>query len=181
MMKTFFTALTAAAMLTLALSPEPADAAGRALIAYFSWSGNTESLAKEIQKETGADIFRIEPQKPYSSSYNTCLEESLRDLNADARPALKNMVKDLAQYDTIYLGFPTWWATLPMPVETFLESGNFSGKVIKPFNSHGGGRSGKAVSAIAKLCPNSQIKDTFSISYGGDGSLQRSMAAWIKK
>ena len=94
----------------------------RILIAYFSWSGNTEGIARQIQQRAGGDLFVIETVTPYSQNYNTVLQEAQRDQRAQARPPLKTRVSNMAQYDVIFLGYPNWWATIPMPIATFLES-----------------------------------------------------------
>jgi sulfatase modifying factor 1 len=107
------------------------------LIAFFSWGGNTKGVAEEIARQTDADLFEIIMVHPYSSDYNTVLDEAQRDQNAQARPELASHVEDIAQYDTILLGYPNWWASIPMPVASFLEEYDFSGKTIIPFCSHG--------------------------------------------
>ena len=140
------------------------------LVAYFSWGGNTRGIAQKIEaqlKTQGAsvDVFVIEPVKAYSSNYNTCLEEAQRDQRAQARPPLKNSIANMAQYDTIILGYPNWWASIPMPIATFLESYDFSGKTIIPFCSHGGGRFGKSLTAIAKLAPRAKLAEGLSVNY----------------
>ena len=141
------------------------------LIAYFSWSGNTQGIAEEIRKQTGADIFEIEPEKPYSENYNTVLREAQRDQHRQARPKLKNHVKNFEQYDIIMLGYPNWWASIPMPIASFLEEYNFSGKKIMPFCSHGGGRFGQSLTAIAKLAPSALITKGLSVHYSGGSQL----------
>ena len=149
------------------------------LIAYFTWSGNTQGIAYEIQKQTGADIFEIEPVKSYSENYNTVLREAQRDQHRQARPELKNRVENFAQYDIILLGYPNWWASIPMPIATFLESYDFSGKTIMPFCSHGGGRFGQSLTAIAKLAPNANITEGLSVHYSGGGTLKSNIAKWL--
>ncbi|MDR2300686.1 MAG: flavodoxin [Deltaproteobacteria bacterium] len=156
-------------------------APGKALVAYFSWGGNTRGIAELIHEQTGGDIFEIVPAKPYSGNYNTVLDEALRDQRAQARPALKDQVQNMAQYDVIYIGYPNWWASIPMPIATFLESYDFSGKTIVPFCSHGGGRLGQSVAAIAKLSPNVKILEGLSVHYTGGSSLKSDITAWLKK
>lgn len=152
---------------------------GKILIAYFSWGGNTRGIANEIRSQTGADIFEIELVHPYSSSYNTVLDEAQRDQNKQARPEIKNKVGNMAQYDTVILGYPNWWASIPMPIATFLEEYDFSGKTIVPFCSHGGGRFGQSLTAIAKLAPNSTIAEGLAISYSGGSSLPSDVSKWL--
>ena len=151
------------------------------LIAYFTWSGNTQGIAYEIQKQTGAEIFEITPEKAYSENYNTVLREAQRDQHRKARPKLKYHVKDFADYDVIMLGYPNWWASIPAPVATFLEEYDFSGKTIMPFCSHGGGRFGQSLTAIAKLAPNAVITEGLSVHYSGGGRLKDDIARWLSE
>ena len=116
----------------------------RALIAYFSRAdqnyfsgalrtvkvGNTEIVAGLLEELTGADLFKIDPVQPYSSDYNECIAEAQDDQRRNARPELKEYPDSLDEYDTIYLGFPNYWGTMPMAVFTFLERFNFSAKTI---------------------------------------------------
>jgi flavodoxin len=151
------------------------------LIAYFSWSGNTRGIARQIQQKIGGDLFEIECVTPYSTNYNTCLEEAQRDQRAQARPALKTKVANMAQYDIVFLGYPNWWASIPMPIASFLEGYDFSGKTIIPFCSHGGGRFGQSLTAIAKLAPRSKMGDALSVNYSGGSSLSNDITAWLRK
>ena len=152
---------------------------GNILIAYFSWSGNTENAAQIIQEQTGADIIELNPAEPYSSNYSEVLDQAQKDMNADARPELANHVENMEQYDTILLGYPNWWATIPMPVATFLEEYDFSGKTIIPFCSHGGGGFGQSITDISKLAPNSRIGEGLSIHYSGGTSLENDITTWL--
>ena len=151
----------------------------KVLIAYFSWSGNTQGIAEEIQRQSGADIFVIEPEKSYSDDYNTVLKEAQRDQRRQARPKLRDHVEDIAQYDTILLGYPNWWASIPMPIASFLEEYDLSGKTILPFCSHGGGRFGQSLTAIAKLAPRAVIKEGLSVHYSGGSGLKGDIANWL--
>lgn len=152
---------------------------GKVLIAYFSWSGNTENAAQVIQQKTGADIIELNPVQPYSSNYTEVLDQAQRDMNNDARPELANYVENMEQYDTILLGYPNWWATIPMPVASFLEEYDYSGKTIIPFCSHGGGGFGQSITDISKLAPNSKIGEGLSIHYSGGSSLENDITTWL--
>ena len=151
------------------------------LIVYFSWGGNTRGIAQQIHQKIGGDIFEIECVTPYSRNYNTVLEEAQRDQQAQARPPLKNRVANIAQYDVIILGYPNWWATIPMPIATFLESYDFSGKTIIPFCSHGGGRFGQSLTDIAKLAPRARIGEALSVQYTGGSSLANNITTWLRR
>jgi flavodoxin len=124
----------------------------RILIAFFSRkgsnfvngsekeleAGNTEKIAKIIQREVGGDLFEIVPAIPYSNDYKECVEQAKAEKASSARPALKNHVKGIEDYDVVFLGYPNWWGTCPMPVLSFLETTNLKGKTIIPFCTHEG-------------------------------------------
>ena len=118
---------------------------------------------------------------PYSSDYNTVLDEAQRDQKAQARPELASHVENMAQYDIVMIGYPNWWASIPMPIASFLEEYDFSGKVILPFCSHGGGRFGQSLTAIAKLAPNAAMGDAFSIHYSGGSELSSDVTDWLNR
>ena len=157
-----------------------AETDGKVLIAYFSWSGNTRGIAQEIQSQTGADLFEITPVNPYSEDYNTVLMQAQEDQHKQARPKLSEQVQNMDEYDIILLGYPNWWASIPMPIASFLEEYDFSGKTIIPFCSHGGGRFGQSLTAIAKLAPDSLIGQGLSVHYSGGSSLPDDVTAWLK-
>ncbi len=154
---------------------------GKMLIVYFSWSGNTKNAAQIIQEKTGADLVELELVTLYSSNYNQVLDEAQRDLNQNARPELKTKFDNIDEYDTIFLGYPNWWANIPMPIATFLESYDFSGKTIIPFCSHGGGEFGQSITDISKLAPHSNIGEGLSIHYSGGSSLSNDIDSWLEK
>ena len=137
-MRKFF-ALTAAAAIVAALgfSAEAAEAAERplagdnkALVVYFSKTGNTQGVAETVAKLTGAEIFRLETVEPYPDDYHTSTEVAKRQLEENARPALKAVPQNLARYDVIFLGHPVWWHTIPTPVMTFLEGAQLAEAVV---------------------------------------------------
>lgn len=157
------------------------SAGGNVLIAYFSWGGNTAGIAEEIQRQTDADLFEITLVKPYSSDYNTVLDEAQRDQNEQARPELATHVENMEDYDVIILGYPNWWASIPMPIASFLEEYDFEGKTIIPFCSHGGGRFGQSLTAIAKLAPDAGMGEALSVHYSGGSSLSDDVSAWLEE
>ena len=116
---------------------EPATG-GRILIAYFSKTGNTEEAAQAIQSVTGADIFEITAADAYPQSYQSTVDRARRELDTNARPALASGIGNMQDYDVILLGYPIWWHTEPMIINTFLESYDLTGKLIIPFCTSGG-------------------------------------------
>lgn len=154
---------------------------GKTLIVYFSESGNIRGIANIIREFTGADIVEIEMQHPYSDNYSSLLDEAERDLINNARPALQTYISNMNDYATILLGYPNWYALLPMPVYTFLESYDFSGKRIIPFCSHGNGMMGETVANICKSCPNADVREALSVTYSGGSSLRTEIREWLGK
>lgn len=143
-------------------------------------TGNTEIAAGIIQEFTGADMFKIEQVQGYSKDYNECIAQAQIDQKRNARPELIAYPESLEQYDTIYLGYPNYWSTMPMAVFTFLEHYDFSGKTIKPFCTHEGSGMGVSEQDIKKLCPNAKTEKGLAIR---GGSVQKSKTAiekWIK-
>ena len=90
-----------------------------------------------------------------------------------------NPPDSIEDYDVILLGYPNWWASIPMPVASFLELYDFSGKTILPFCSHGGGRFGQSLTAIAKLAPEALLGEGLSVHYSGGSTLSEDVAAWL--
>lgn len=125
--------------------------------------GNTQTAAEILREITGADIFRIEPVTPYSDSYNECIEQAKQDNQNNARPALKALPNSLDGYDTIYLGYPNYWGTVPMCVFTFLEQFDYGGKTIQPFCTHEGSGLGTSERDIKKLCRGAKIEKGLAI------------------
>ena len=149
----------------------------KVLIAYFSDTGNTRKAAKLLKKKTGADMVEIKMKKPYSDEYR----DSQIDLYNEAKPALSTQVENMAQYDVILLGYPNWWATMPRPVVSFVESYNLKGKTILPFVSHGSGIFGESVSDLSKLVPKSYVGNGFEFEYSGGSKLSANLSKWLKK
>ncbi|MDD6798637.1 MAG: flavodoxin [Clostridia bacterium] len=141
--------------------------------------GNTEVAAGIIQELTGADIFKIEQVQPYSADYNECIEQAQADQRRDARPALKGYPETIEDYDTIYLGFPNYWGTMPMAVFTFLNHFDFSQKVIKPFCTHEGSGMGNSVSDIKKLCPSANVEKGLAIKGSSVERSKSDIEKWI--
>ncbi len=117
---------------------QPQTEGKKVLVAYFSHTGNTEKVAQVIQSKTGGDLFKIETATPYSNVYREVTEVAKQEKADNARPALKNTVSDMAQYDVVFVGYPIWWYTAPMAVASFADSYDFSGKTVITFCTSGG-------------------------------------------
>ena len=160
---------------TLTFSSNVASAAkSKILVVYFSRTGNeynvgnitkgnTAIIADIIANETGADIFEIKTVKSYPNDYNECTKIASREKALKARPEIIGKIENFQDYDTIFIGYPIWYGDMPMPVYTFLESYDFSGKKIVPFCTHGGSGLSSTDQALTLACPNSQILNGFEI------------------
>lgn len=133
------------------------------LVAYFSHSGNTRVIANQIHKSVCDDIFEIVTVDPYPSDYDDVVEQARKELREEYRPKLKTKVENMESYNVVFVGYPNWWGTIPMPVATFLSEYDFSGKTIVPFCTHEGSRLGRTVTEIKKLCPRSTILDGLAV------------------
>lgn len=154
------------------------DPTGDALIAYFSWSGNTEAVAQEIQDQTGADLFEIVPAEPYTEDYDELLDIAQEEQSNDARPAITDTV-DLSGYDTVYLGFPNWWGDMPMIIYTFLDEYDLSGKTIAPFNTSGGSGFSGSLDTIAEMEPDAAVTEGLSLRSGEAEDCADAVGEWL--
>lgn len=174
------------------------------LIAYFIWAdntvvedpssvdvdattsasvlapGNAAKLASWIQQEVGGDLHSIVVEEPYSSDYDECLDRAADEKAENARPALASHVDNMEDYDIVFLGFPNWWYTLPMPVMTFVEEYDWSGKTVVPFVTHGtGGLSGTIRDLTAALPEDVTILEPIGVYRPEVDDSQSAVQEWI--
>ena len=149
----------------------------KTLVAYFSASGTTAKAAKEIAEAAGADLYEIRPETPYTPAdldwTNKKSRSSLEMNDPACRPAIAQPVKDMAQYDTVLVGFPIWWYVEPRIIDTFLESYDFSGKTIIPFATSGGSGIGKAEKSMRSHCKGAIFEKGHMVNASGS-------VAWVK-
>ncbi len=137
---------------------------GKILVLYFSQSGNTEAVANIIHNEVGGDIVKLETVQTYPSDYNELVDYAQKEQKQNARPELKTKIDNIEQYDTIFLGYPNWWADMPMPLYTFLDEYDLSGKTIAPFITHGGSGLSGTPDKIKKEEPNATVTEGLAVS-----------------
>ena len=169
-------------------SEEPAESetpttedSSSVLIAYFSWSGNTEQVAQIIQQETGGDLFEIAPATPYTDDYNELLDIAQQEQSDKARPELAGQVENWEQYDTIFVGYPNWWSDAPMAVYTFVESYDWSVKTLVPFNTSASGGFGRSLSGLEESASGATILDGLSFTERTLGDAQSEVTTWLDK
>ena len=165
------------------------------LIVYFShagenWvngqvvrleKGNTFRAAEIIRDAVGGDLFEIETVREYSKDYMVCIEEAKAELREGARPELKKYPESIEQYDTIFVGYPNWWGTMPMCVYAFLEHFDLTGKKIVPFCTNEGSGLGGSERELKKICKGATVASGLSIHGAEAAQSEGKVAAWAKK
>ena len=143
--------------------------------------GNTETIAEMVADMTGGDLFEVETVKTYPEDYYQCIDEEKAELQRGDRPEVKAYADDLEDYDTIYVGYPNWWGTMPMVMFTFLEHYDLSGKRIIPFCTNEGSGMGGSERDLKKICKGAKVEKGLSI-HGAEAAQSRSkVEAWVRK
>ena len=160
---------------------QPDGEGSRALVVYFSWSGNTENVANSIAAQTGADMFRIVPAEPYVDDYNTLLDIASEEKQSGARPGIADSIENLGQYDVIYAGFPNWWGDMPMILYSFFDSYDLSGKTIAPFCTSGGSGLSDTVNSIKALEPEAEVLEGLHIRDSASSDPDSAVGEWLER
>jgi flavodoxin len=153
----------------------------KALIVYYSRSGNTREIAKQIHQAVGGDIVEIQTVDPYPDDYRETTIKAKQELESGYKPPLTTKIPSLATYDFVFLGSPNWWGTIATPVMTFLSENDLSGKTIAPFMTHGGSALGRGPADIGRLCPKSNILDGLAVLGKDAKTAQGEVMAWLRK
>lgn len=155
------------------------ETGSQALVVYFSWSGNTENVAKSIQTQTGADIFEIVPATPYSDDYDTVVDLAQEEQRNNARPNISGSIENIGQYEVIYVGFPNWWGDMPMILYTFFDTYDLSGKTVALFCTSGGSGLSGTVNKVKSLEPNATVTEGLHIGSGSASNPDRAVSEWL--
>lgn len=155
------------------------------LTVYFSVSGNTERLATVVNENVGGDIVKIIPVNPYPvDDYHnkSFTDQAQNEKSENARPEIMDINVNMDEYDTIYIGYPIWWGSMPMAVYTFFDKYDLSNKTIAPFNTHEGSGAGDSHSEIIRLEPDATVVEGLSV-YGSDtvNDKTETVKTWIEK
>jgi len=164
----------------------------RVLVAFFSRAGenffpgglrniekgNTHVAAEMIAELTNGELFEIQSVDGYSESYKECVEQAKTEYGSNVRPQLKEDI-DITGYDLIFIGYPNWCGTMPMPVWTFLENHDFAGKILCPFCTNEGSGLANSVADIEKLAPTADRKEGLSIKGSLVQDAKPEIEAWL--
>lgn len=187
-----------------ALKAEGTEKFGKALVVYFSMPetdkpenmteeeensavvidgkvlGNTQYVAQTIRDQVGAEIFRIEPEKPYPTDHEELVDLASKEQEEKARPALKEQVANMDEYDTIFLGYPNWWGDMPMILYSFLDDTDLAGKTIILFNTHGGSGFSSTINSIKKEESEATvIEEGYSVSRDEVDESKDAVIKWL--
>jgi flavodoxin len=138
----------------------------KTLIVFLSRTKNTKAIAEIIHKNVGGELVELELEKPYPENYQAIVDRVVKENETGFLPPLKTKIENIAKYDIVFVGFPTWGMQLPPPMKSFLRQHNLSGKTVIPFNTNAGYGVGSSFQTVKDLCPNSKILEGFSTKGG---------------
>jgi len=147
-------------------NPQQLKSENKILIVYLSRTNNTKAIAEIIQRNIGGTLVALELEKPYPENYQATVQQVVKENETGYLPPLKTKIDSIAEYDFIFLGFPTWDMKMPPPMKSFLHQYNLSGKTVIPFNTNAGYGVGSSFETVKELCPNSQVLEGFEIKGG---------------
>lgn len=154
---------------------------GKALVLYFSHTGNTENVANFIHEAVGGDIIKLETEEPYTDNYDELLDIAQEEKNENARPALSTKIDNIDEYDTIFLGYPIWWGDMPMAIYTFLDEYDLSGKTIAPFVTSGGSGLSGTPQEIQDEEPDANVTEGLSVRDTNSADSQNEVNEWLSE
>lgn len=179
-----------------------ADIKGKVLVTYFSvpetdgvdtssgasriisdgkLMGNTQYVAYVIQEATGGDLFEIKTEQTYPAAHKDLIDAAKKEIDSKARPKLGTHINNLQDYDVIFIGFPNWWYDMPMPLYTFFDEYDFSGKTVIPFCTHGGSRFSSAIKTIRGLEKNATVLDGYAVARDRVEDSKEGLLKWLEK
>lgn len=148
------------------------------LIAYYSYTGNTRKVAEAIQQKIGGDFFEIETVEAYPSEYEDMALQAKLELANNIRPKLKNKVKNMADYDVVFIGSPNWWGNIAAPVSSFMAENDMKGKKVIPFITHGGKGEQNTIKGMKKKCSECEFEPKGWVSFRGR---TWGISGWLKE
>lgn len=180
------TLLAAPSLLPLAVQAASAQPAGgpeattsRILVAYFSRSGNTRVIAGTLQRELGADLFEIRPERPYPDDYEETVAQATSERDSGFEPPLEAVVTDVAAYDMVFLGLPIWGETAPPVIRSFLRAHDLTGKTLRPFITHGGYGVGSSMAVITVQAPGALVEPPLVMEADQERRTLRQVRDWL--
>lgn len=143
--------------------------------------GNTQYVAAIIAEATGSDLFEIKTVHTYPGSHKALIDAAKVEIDNKTRPKLATHIKNLKDYDVVFVGFPNWWYDMPMPLYTFFDEYDFGGKTVIPFCTHGGSRFSGAIKTIRELEPKATVLDGYAIARDRVPESKDGVLKWLEK
>ena len=173
----------------LAVAAGASDAAGQSrvpqsqgsevLVAYFTRTGNTRVIARQIQRALHADLFEIEPGYPYPEDYEETVAQAVRERDSGYRPRLKTNASDIKAYESVFLGFPIWGETAPAMIRSFLSQHDLSGKTLVPFITHGGYGPSRSMTVVREHAPRATVLNPFVLEADQERRTLTQVSRWL--
>lgn len=182
-MKKLLLSMAMAACMTSACSQQKAttENTNRQLVLYYSESGSTKAVAEVLQKQLGADIEAIECVEPYSGNFQETVQRNQRERESGETPALKPLKKNIADYDTIFLGYPIWGGVYASPIATLLKEQDFAGKTIIPFCTFGSGGLNTSSDALKNALPKATIQKGYGVRAARVAAAEKELDRFLKE
>ena len=143
--------------------------------------GNTQYAATIIAEATGSDLFEIKTVHTYPGSHKELIDAAKVENDNNARPKLAAHIKNLKDYDIVFVGFPNWWYDMPMPLYSFFDEYDFSGKTVIPFCTHGGSRFSGAIKTIREMEPKATVLEGYAIARDRVADSKEGVLNWLEK
>ena len=194
-MKKLISLVLAMTLLCAAIPAFAEDPPAHVLVVYFSHAGenynvgvieegNTAKMGKIIAEQRGADIFELVPVVEYPMDYDSCLDVATEEQRTNARPEYVDEIENWEQYDTVFIGYPIWWGEIPNIVYTFMETYDFTGKTVIPFNTHEGSGQARSQQDIEELLTSATVLKGLAVrgskAQNDSEGTSEDVAAWLK-
>ena len=156
-----------------------ASGSGSVLVAYFTRTGNTRVIARQIRRALDADLFEIQPAEPYPEDYEETVAQATRERESGFEPPLAALVPNIERYETVFLGFPIWGMSAPSVIRSFLSKHDLSGKTLVPFITHGGYGLGDSLSVVSEHAPQARLLEGFSMEADQERRTLEQVTSWL--
>jgi flavodoxin len=172
-------ALAASASEAAAQTPTRQSVGSKVLVVYFTRTGNTRVIARQIQRALRADLFEIEAADPYPEDYEQTVAQAVRERDSGFRPPLEAGVPGIGGYETVFLGFPIWGETAPPMIRSFLSQHDLSGKTLMPFITHGGYGPGSSMKVVREHAPRASVLNPFVMEADQERRTLTQVSRWL--
>jgi flavodoxin len=157
------------------------QSSGRALVAFFSRTGNTRTVARHVQRLLAADLFEIEPAQAYPEDYEATVAQAKRETETSYEPPLKERISNISRYDVVFLGFPVCGTTAPPVIRSFLARHELSSKTLVPIITHGGYGLGQSMQVLTRHAPRARVVEGFIMQAPQERQTVAQVARWVNE